>query len=334
MKRLLWIILMLLSFVPTPAFADDDDGSPIDCGVYENKNQSYQYGENNWLEYNVETRRKVDLVCAVFSSVKVEAYVVGVSGSAASATDYFTAAVKRQVPVSNWGTYRTNGSHYRLWFGLQYNNGYTTSTADVQQQALDCSVYNGGGSYYTWDPIRGECVEVINWSPILVDVARDGYHLTSAGDGVLFDLDGDGVPEQVAWTKADSDDAWLAMDRNGNGKIDNGSELFGNRTPAFAPNITALNGFEALRVLEAGLPDHYIEATEAPLLLWTDRNHNGISETDELVSVGAAGLAAIGTEYREKRRVDQFKNEFRQQGTVVWADGVKAPVYDVWLRHE
>jgi hypothetical protein len=66
---------------------------------------------------------------------------------------------------------------------------------------------------------------------------------------VRFDLDADGIPEQVAWTRPDSEDAFLALDRNGNGLIDDGTELFDNHTPARPdlPGITTANGFEALK---------------------------------------------------------------------------------------
>lgn len=330
-KRLLWGILVTL-LVPAIASADD---AAKDCGTYENRNTSYQHGDYAWLEYIVETRRKVDMLCAVFSSVGVSAYVVNVSGSAASHTDTYTASVRRQIPVPAYGRYQTNGSHYRYWLGQQYSNGTTTSHADIQQRApsaatVDCSIYNGGGNYYVWSGY--ECVEC----PIIIDTARNGYHLTSVEDGVFFDMNADGVPERTAWTRADSDDAFLVMDRNGNGVIDNGSELFGNRTPAFpGRDITTVNGFEALRFLQDDL-DRKVSAADRAfggLLLWHDRNHNGMSEPDELTPLFET-VAEISTDYKERKRVDRFGNLFRQQGRLTWADGGEGIVYDVWLRQE
>ena len=115
-------------------------------------------------------------------------------------------------------------------------------------------------------------------------------------NGVHFDLDADGVPELTAWTRRDSDDAFLAMDRNRNGRIDDGTELFGNDTPAYADrtDVTTLNGFEALAFLQGSSYgrsrlDHQIDRADAAfarLLLWRDANHNGLSEPDELTPRG------------------------------------------------
>ena len=177
--------------------------------------------------------------------------------------------------------------------------------------------------------------------PLILDTARDGYKLTSVANGVRFDLNADGTPELVAWTRPDSDDAFVAMDRNGNGRIDDGSELFGNHTPVYADrsDVTTSNGFEALKFVETSSygqseRNEVIDARDAAfgrLLLWRDVNHNGISEPEELQSVAQAGVLAFETDYKNRKRVDEHGNEFRQRGTIVWQDG-NDHMFDIWLR--
>ena len=182
-------------------------------------------------------------------------------------------------------------------------------------------------------------------SAIIVPLTRsEPYKLTSAAEGVLFDIDGDGRVERIAWTESDSTLAFLAMDRNGNGRIDNGTELFGNRTLP-----VATDGFEALTKMETkpGGSQGSIDLGDSlypKLLLWEDRNHNGVSEPGELRKA-SEWLTEIGLGYQDHRRRDAHGNEFRYQG---WAEERTAPgpnisvtgmehflrvvkIYDVWL---
>jgi len=167
-----------------------------------------------------------------------------------------------------------------------------------------------------------EC-ESTNQSPILIDVLGDGFALTDVANGVEFNFFGNGMLH-LAWTTASSDDAWLVLDRNGNGMIDSGRELFGNLTPQ---SVTQLgeekNGFRALAEFDeaagGGNGDGVISNQDSVfprLRLWQDTNHNGLSEPSELHPLAELGLASLDLKYKESKRVDQFGNQFRYRAKV------------------
>jgi hypothetical protein len=167
----------------------------------------------------------------------------------------------------------------------------------------------------------GCCVPI---SPILVDVNGNGFHLSDAQNGVVFDLIGNGDPRHFAWTTAGTDDAWLVLDRNGNGTIDNGRELFGNFTPQTAPpDGLERNGFLALREYDkpanGGNTDGVITSSDfvfSSLRLWQDVNHNGASEASELRTLTSLGLSSIQLDYKLSRKVDEHGNSFKYRAKV------------------
>ncbi|HEX7178037.1 MAG TPA: hypothetical protein VF240_22460 [Pyrinomonadaceae bacterium] len=165
-----------------------------------------------------------------------------------------------------------------------------------------------------------------DYSPILVDVSGDGFDLTGAHGGVRFDMRGDGRPAEMSWTRSGSDDSWLFLDRDGNGVVDNGKELFGNYTEQ--PRSVRPNGFRALAQFDkaerGGNGDGWIDSRDgvfASLRLWRDANHNGVSEPGELHTLPSFKVVSFSLDYKTSLQRDRHGNRYRYRAPVRIDDG-------------
>lgn len=174
-------------------------------------------------------------------------------------------------------------------------------------------------------------------SPILISMYDANFALTSAIDGVAFDIDADGQLDKISWTAPGSDEVFLAMDRNHNGRIDDGRELFGDSTQQ-APSSDP-NGFLALawydRPQRLGNGDLQISAQDGVfqhLLVWQDANHDGISQSSELISLEDTNIVAIRLDYFVSGRQDRHGNQFRWTSGVEFDTGRRLAATDAILR--
>lgn len=181
---------------------------------------------------------------------------------------------------------------------------------------------------------RGMRVELLfeaaeeNTSPLILDLDGDGVETLVQNFYIHFDHDKNGFAERTGWVGAD--DGLLVLDRNGNGSIDNGSELFGNHSgsgPGWA------NGFAALAEFDSNL-DGRIDTSDtafASLRVWKDANSNGLTDAGELLTLQQAGVGSLSLSYTTGSVVDAQGNSHRQLGSYTTTQGALRQMTDVWF---
>lgn len=183
-------------------------------------------------------------------------------------------------------------------------------------------------------------------SPLILDLNQDGRIRTTGEEiPVRFDINADQLEELVSWTFWEDEDGFLFLDRNGNGLVDDGSELFGDATP-LSTGEPAADGFEALAVLDraelGGDGDGLVTREDAlwsELRLWIDANHDGVSQPREIQVLERHGVVALGLEAIRSQELDGNGNGHYLQGSyfrrIAGSGGVdirELPMHDVYFR--
>ncbi len=168
---------------------------------------------------------------------------------------------------------------------------------------------------------------IVRRDPLTFDLDGDGLETIGASttNPILFDHDGDGIKNGTGWVKPD--DAFLVLDKNGNGTIDNGLELFGDSTVK-SNGQKATDGFDAIADLDTN-HDGIVNANDAQfnnLKLWRDLNQDGISQSNELFTLSSQHIVGINVANIEHSQVLPNGNELADKGTFIKDDGSQGEV--------
>ncbi|WP_115237139.1 calcium-binding protein [Moraxella equi] len=193
---------------------------------------------------------------------------------------------------------------------------------------LECEDYEKYQALKDESPTQGYTKQY--YDPIILDldgngvgtVSKFGYH------GAMFDHDGDGIATATGWV--DKSDGLLVRDVSGDGKINDGSELFGDNT-RLANGDLATSGMEALADLDDN-GDGVIDANDkafGELKVWQDKNGDGVSTDDELISLEELGIERIDLNNKETVNKEVDGGIIKEQATFVKADGSVGTLADV-----
>lgn len=237
-----------------------------------------------------------------------------------------------QTQSQNWsfGNVASSTSGWR--FEMMFNSASAANQVLMSQQSTTASLsvsmemyYEAGGSstgmdLYTYMEVMGLV------DPLVLDLGDEGINLTSAEDGVYFDMKGDGSPVQTAFIQGNN--AFLCLDQNGNGVVDDINELFGDKGGH-------ANGFENLRQYDDngdGIIDEN-DAIYSELRLWRDLNGDGINQADESMTLAEAGVKSINLGYNKDYEMDKNGNVIGEKSSFTRTDGTEGLVADVWLKN-
>jgi hypothetical protein len=159
-------------------------------------------------------------------------------------------------------------------------------------------------------------------SPLILDLDGNGVQTIPLNDGT--------IPLLTGWV--DANDGLLVLDRNNDGQITDGSELFGTAT-ANADGNLAPDGFAALAEFDEN-GDLMITAADnifSTLRVWVDANLDAISQPNELKALDSLGIDAL---HLSSRGGVSFNNGnwVGREGSYMTSDGQVHQMHDVWFR--
>ncbi len=236
--------------------------------------------------------------------------------------DYYVAFDKTNVKVyfaSDKGTYNMSDWKWGVK-NVGSNDGLDSDVAGdgknlVNTTKTDTITLTSGKNDMSWDA---------SITPIAIDLNGDGIHTIARQDMTgSFDLLGTGKAIQSGWLS--KNDGFLAIDKNGNGQIDDISELFGGASKG--------SGFAKLATYDSN-GDGVVDAKDAQfssLLIWQDANSDGKTDAGELIGLAKAGIVSLTVGYTELPFLDANNNLHLERSSVTLANGKTADMTDVYF---
>lgn len=270
-----------------------------------------------------------------------------ISDSDGKGTIYFQSNAQGDLPGYAGGLWWRLGSAYETEYGSGVFESYNWWTGETLEYSLGGSTLSINGEVTVESYSDGDLgIRLIEKSkpnppplpnppptpadPLILDLDGDGIETIGQDKNVHFDLDNSGFSELTGWVG--KDDGLLALDKNNNGLIDSGSELFGNNT-VLESGENAENGFIALAELDSNSDGVISQADDSfdDLRVWQDVNSNGITDSGELKSLQELNIAELGLTYSDSNEVDVFGNAHAQIGSYKLDNGVEREITDVWF---
>lgn len=305
-----------------------------------------------WYDTNATLQRAYNPDCRYYASVysALETCFGAVASSIGSNTRFpgahkvtqnqttFNRLIVAVAETYSYPTFSSNGVH--IYFSGQSDGSDVNTISHYKQTTSECPCSGGGGGGIIPKnnfKFADECIDTT--CPVILDLDGDGFSLGGEENMVVFPMIPQAGTQVQNWVSPGSNDAFLAYDINGNNRIDNGYELFGNGTQ-LPSGFPAENGIEAMVQWDdpdmGGNGNGYLDHGDSiwsELSLWFDDNADGYTQDGELIPITQSSVNSIRLRARERNLYDIHGNWLRFHGRYQTSDS-RAKFVDVYfIRH-
>ena len=321
-------------------FGDVDDSTSsllYTWGQAVQKFTGHTFGDNELNIPDITLDNLSDNTIVVLSNIQIGMVIFDKSNP----DNTFTSSIyNTSVDVSSWDLENLSVNVAQNIFthvnSYSYGSVYRT---DAYQEEITLSVRTKDATNQEQGVIQEvslsiNVTESARWisSPIILDLDHDGIETLGLENAVRFDIDADGDKDKTGWVGAD--DGLLVRDINGDGIINDASELFGEETIK-NDGTKAKDGYDALKELDSN-NDGVINKDDElfdELKVWRDLNSDGITDENEMISLEAANVSEISLEYEESN-IEDKGNIIGLQGSYKDNEGNEHAAADVWFSYD